>query len=1787
MQKAWKGVLQMKKILTEVPKRESQIGDIAKDDSSLIHNVQESGAIALKPIWDSISVEKIQLSPATEEKVVIIGGTKDTTSSIKQQYPFANTLEIQHQDNMEEIARKFSQCGSFHHLIWVSPYTSVQSVAEDAVIDEQNSGVLQVFRIIKALIRLGYGGKDLGWTVITTQCQPIHENEKINPTHASLHGLIGTMAKEYPNWKIRLVDLEADCSWPVGDIFTLPPDSLGNAWAYRGRQWYRQQLIPVNYIPSERTVYRYGGVYVVIGGAGALGEAWSEYMIRTYQAKIVWIGRRKKDTAIQAKIDRLAAIGPEPYYIAADAAERQSLQQAYKEIKQRYSQIHGVIQSAMVFFSRSIEKMDEELFQDILSSKVNVSVHLAQVFQKEPLDFVLFFSSINTFLKALGKSGYSSACVFKDAFAYQLSREWSCTVKVINWGYLFNNAKDRQHLDQQLGIGIIEPHEAMEALEFLLNDPMDHMVFMKTTKPSGMRGMSLANDIITIYPQCDSVNIQNIQNRICKSTVQIDRIEEINKQLQEMEELLYPLFWHQLQSIGLFTEKNQKFIDFNTKIGVRDLYNRWLLESAMFLAQKNYLTYNEGLCTTTDTAPRDVEAAWKEWNLKKNSWLEDTNLKAHVILLETTLKALPKIITGKRLAMEVIFPNSSMELVGNIYSHNIIADYFNEVLANTVVAYIQERLRQNPLAQIRILEIGAGTGGTSAMAFLKLKPYQEKIQEYCYTDISKAFLMHAEKEYGSENSYLTCKIFNVEEPLSGQSISAGSYDIVIAANVLHATKNIRQTLRNSKAVIKKNGLILLNELSSNDLFKHLTFGLLEGWWLCEDSALRIPGSPGLYPENWKAVLEEEGFHSIFFPAKQEHKFGQQIIVAESDGVIRQKREDCSTIKSGMQSNKVQRNSPAVKSTVLQPAVREGKEILLSKPSTVKINSYNTNQTTEAYIKQTIVQKLSEALQIDSNKINFDEPFSEYGLDSIIAVKLVRVINQCLDIDLDIMIIFEYNTVNQLTAFILSQYKDIITIPHLENNANRDAIYMSSKAQNKNHIPPRTVLPEGNPERKEANDDSLLHQDGIAVIGMSGKFPMAEDVNEYWKNIVEGKNCIVEIPANRWDWREYYSDTKAEANKTQSKWGGFIDGVDEFDPLFFGISPQEAKLMSPEQRLILMYVWKAIEDSGITLKTFSQKPTGLFVATWPSDYQYISSLGNSGPLDKMPLSMLPNRISYILNLHGPSEYCETGCSSSIVALHRAIRSIQNHECEQAIVGAVNLLLSPISYINFDSIGLLSPEGQAKSFQAESNGFVKSEGVGAVILKPLQKAIEDNDFIYAVIKGTGVAHGGKGVSFIAPNAAGMKAAMIQAYQTSKIDPRTVSYIEANGIGSPLADGIEINALKSGYRELITAQRENAAAHTCNISSLKPCIGHGEIFSGMASLIKVILAIRNKLIPGVPRFTSLHENISLSGSPLKITAENYVWEALKDDNGKPLPRRAGINCFGLGGVNGHVILEEYLSCEQEPNQCYTGDSSQIVVFSAKTQDRLLAVVEQMLTFIEGHTDVKLSDLAYTLQVGREAMSARLALVTSSLDELIQNMKYYITSVKERKDIKMTIPMFTGNLEQSYSEIRELLSGNTAEIVSQALLLENNLGKIALYWSKGGNITWEVLHEGKRARRIPLPTYPFEKRHCWIDCKSDSRAIKESHKLVDNSKAFVENIDSSVGPLVAEIVSELLGMSLTEMKLDISLEEYGVDSLYILALLQQLQDRVNPAVNLDNLKECRTIQDIINMLVELNGNK
>ena len=300
----------------------------------------------------------------------------------------------------------------------------------------------------------------------------------------------------------------------------------------------------------------------------------------------------------------------------------------------------------------------------------------------------------------------------------------------------------------------------------------------------------------------------------------------------------------------------------------------------------------------------DIRIQWQKWNQAKIEWMQNSNLKARVVLAETCFRALPDILTGKRPATDILFPNSSMELVEGIYKGNPVSNLFNEVLATTVVNYLEERLCQDPAAKIRILEIGAGTGGTTAGLLTKLHPFKAYIQEYRYTDISKAFLLFAEKEFGRQYSYITYQLFNVEKPLAGQNVPVGEFDLVIANNVLHATRSIRQTLRNTKATLRRHGLLLLNELNGSSLFTHLTFGLLEGWWLYEDASLRIPGCPGLFPETWNIVLETEGFQSVFFPVPSAHQLGQQIIVVESDGVVRQQHQNSLRVAPTKERTKV-------------------------------------------------------------------------------------------------------------------------------------------------------------------------------------------------------------------------------------------------------------------------------------------------------------------------------------------------------------------------------------------------------------------------------------------------------------------------------------------------------------------------------------------------------------------------------------------------------------------------------------------------------------------------------------------------------------------------------------------------------------------------------------------------------------------------------------------------------------------------------------------------------------------
>ncbi|CAM2067520.1 SDR family NAD(P)-dependent oxidoreductase [Sulfidibacter corallicola] len=471
--------------------------------------------ITMKPVWNVIPQLEKQAPLPLDAKLLIVGGTSRQIETLRKRHPGAHHVTFSPKASIEEIANHLKQKGlnTLDQILWIAPHGPLPSVTEESLVADQGQGVLLVFRMIKALLSLGYGAKPLGWTLITTQSQAIRDGDPVDPTHAGIHGLAGCLAKEYPHWSVRLLDVEPE--WDLQDLFQLPVDPHGGALIRRGEQWFQQSLSPVPELPKEGTRYRSQGVYVVIGGAGGIGVAWSQWMMEHYDARIIWIGRREKDAAIQAKLDALSSFGTPPVYLQADATREASMREAHRKIKRDHPQIHGVIHSAIVLLDRTLAHMDEERFKTGLIAKVDVSVRMAQVFREEPLDFVLFFSSMASFIKAPGQSNYAAGCVFKDTFAHRLAQDWSCAVKVMNWGYWgsVGVAADDFHRDRMKreGMGSIEPEEGMAALASLLEGSLDQVGLMKilTDKAPGAPDTQDAPN-----PQPESQGSEQVQAKL-------------------------------------------------------------------------------------------------------------------------------------------------------------------------------------------------------------------------------------------------------------------------------------------------------------------------------------------------------------------------------------------------------------------------------------------------------------------------------------------------------------------------------------------------------------------------------------------------------------------------------------------------------------------------------------------------------------------------------------------------------------------------------------------------------------------------------------------------------------------------------------------------------------------------------------------------------------------------------------------------------------------------------------------------------------------------------------------------------------------------------------------------------------------------------------------------------------------------------------------------------------------------------------------------------------------------
>ncbi|XXT21475.1 SDR family NAD(P)-dependent oxidoreductase [Sorangium sp. So ce429] len=1218
-------------------------------------------AMMLSPRWEAQPAVSTAAWPPADSSVLLVGELPDAERWLRSRHPRLQTLAIG--ASTDEIARRLAAAAPIDHVVWAAPRESTTSVADEALLQGQERGVIALFRLIKALLSRGYGDRPLGFTAITWQAQAAVGDDVVDPTHASVHGLVGSLAKEYAGWKIRLVDLPRVSV----DVLTaeltdamerLPPDPRGNAWAYRGGEWYRQKLVPCQLGEAQDPPYRRGGVYVVIGGAGGIGHVFSKRLVEKYRARIIWIGRREPSADIQAKIDELSALGPEPAYVRANAADRAELQRAYASIKARYGQIHGVVHSAVTLLDGPLAEMDDARFKAALSAKADVCVRIAQVFAEEPLDWVLFFSSAQSFSKVAWQSNYAAGCTFKDAFAHQLGRQWPCAVKVMNWSYwgsvgVAASDADRARL-AQFGVGSIEPEEGLPALDRLMGGPSSQAVFIKAIGSRALAAMGAVPD-----------------------------------------------------------------------------------------------------------EPKEAGA--------------------------------PPMPQGG----------------------------------------------------------GAGPGARRA----------ERLRALAIAALKR---------------------------LVSRTLGAPLHELVESEPLL--------------------------------------------------------------------------------------KYGLESILVVS------------------LTNELKRYFPQLSNTVF-------------------------------FERQTIEALATYLLEMDpaavSRWVGLEErPAPAPGIDDVPTAR--RDGGEATDA------------------------KGVSLLPRAKRGLRRRAL---------------TASPTTEPTREP-----------VAIIGMSGRYPQARTVEQLWDNLLAGKSCITEVPSDRWDHRLYFDPQKGKPGKSYSKWGGFLDAIDRFDPLFFRISPAEAERLDPQERLFLQEAYACIEDAGYTPATLcGSRRVGVYVGTMNSTY-----------LRHATYWSIANRVSYVCDFQGPSMAVDTACSSSLTAIHLAIEALHSGSCEVAIAGGVHLIVDPVQFTNLSEMNMLSSDDRCKAFGARADGFVDGEGVGAIVLKPLRRAVADGDHIYGVVRGSLVNAGGKTNGYTVPNPTAQRNLIEAALRRANVDPRTISYVEAHGTGTELGDPIEIAGLTQAFASW-TGERQY-----CAIGSLKSNVGHLESAAGIAAVAKVLLQMRHRMLVPSLHSQELNPHIDFARTPFKVQQRPEEWRRPVveiDGRQQEYPRIAGISSFGAGGANAHLIVEEYCAAEPVGTSAteIIPEHPALIVLSAKSEERLRAHATQLRAHLARHaySDRDLGSIAYTLQVGREAMDHRIAFTATGIQELEDKLQGYLEGRAERGEIN---EFYAGQVKRGNEMIALFAGDEELQEAVRKWVDRGKYSKLLELWVNGLSFDWRLL-SGGRGRRIPLPTYPFAGERYWIE--------------------------------------------------------------------------------------------------------
>ncbi len=601
--------------------------------------------------------------------------------------------------------------------------------------------------------------------------------------------------------------------------------------------------------------------------------------------------------------------------------------------------------------------------------------------------------------------------------------------------------------------------------------------------------------------------------------------------------------------------------------------------------------------------------------------------------------------------------------------------------------------------------------------------------------------------------------------------------------------------------------------------------------------------------------------------------------------------------------------------------------------------------------------VAEVTRTDAAEIREDAGFFDLGMDSLMAVELRRRIEEGVGKQISATLAMDHPRLSDVADYLLGDVLDIG-----DRAASKPGPQWTAAATARTDEP-------------------------IAIVAVSCRFPGAPDPEAFWELLSEGIDAIREVPEDRFDIDEFYDPDPDAAGKTYTRFGGFLDGIDGFDPEFFGISPREAVWIEPQQRLMLETVWEGLERAGYSPTALRGSRTGVFVGVAANEYAHLLS---SESIDKIEphfitgnaLNAIAGRVAFALGFEGPAVAIDTACSSALVAVHQACQALHSGDCDMVLAGGVNVLLSPVTVVAASRARMLSPVGRCKTFDASADGYVRSEGCGILVLKRLSDAEREGDRICAVIPASAVNQDGASSGLTVPNGGAQQRLIGTALARAGLAGGDVDYLEAHGTGTPLGDPIEVQAAAAAYGASRDADRPLL------MGSVKTNIGHTESASGAAGLIKVVLSLQHEVLPRSLHFEQPSPHIPWDSLPVRVVDKALPWQA----NGRP--RRAGVSSFGFTGTNAHVLVEEApartASAGTQPAGDVTTESPsraqpeelRVLALSARSPQALVALAQRYEAWLAAHPDADLAEVCLTAGRGRSHFEHRAALVVDSVE-------------------------------------------------------------------------------------------------------------------------------------------------------------------------------------------------------------